>query len=358
MRSFLEMTKANLKMTMRNRQALFWNLVFPAIFIILFGAILGSDGESRITVGIAGEQSTLQQQTIAAMEANDEAFDARTGGTPEEELAELENGNRQIVLVFGAEPASGEPPFVQLYYDDTTGPASEIQTSAVKQLLMVVALQESPVEITEQPVATDGISYIDFLVPGIVGMAIMNTGIIGLSTSFVNYRERGILRRIKVTPFALSSFILSKIVAQLVVAVSQAVILVGLGLLLFDLNLHGAPFLTLIVILTGGLAFLAIGFALSGLAKNAEAAASYANLITFPMLFLSGVFFPLDSAPGWLQPITRVMPLRYLVDALRNVMTRGRGLESIWLDLLFLAVTFVIGMVIAVRFFRWDSKNV
>lgn len=358
MHSFLEMTKANLKMTVRNRQALFWNLVFPALFIVLFGSILGGDGGGdSITVGVTGEASALQQSTIDFMREVDDVFDVKTGGTTEEELAELEDGDRDVVLVFGPEPAGGAPPEVTLYYDESTGPTAQIQTGAVRQLVMGLAMEESPVTITQEPISGGRISYIDFLVPGIVAMAIMNTGIIGLSTTFVSYRELGILRRIKVTPFPLSSFILSKIVAQLVIAVSQALILVGLAQLLFDLNLHGAPLLALAIILIGGLAFLAVGFAISAFAKNTETAASYANLITFPMLFLSGVFFDLDAAPDWMQPITAVLPLRYLVDALRAVMTRGSGLAAIWTDLLFLAITFLIAMLIAVRFFRWDAKS-
>jgi ABC-2 type transport system permease protein len=141
-----------------------------------------------------------------------------------------------------------------------------------------------------------------------------------------------------------------------IVAVAQALILIALATLVFGLNVHGNPLLILFVIVVGALAFLAIGFAISGFARNTETAASYANLITFPMLFLSGVFFSIDSAPAWLRPITRVLPLSYLVDALREPMTRGRGLSSIWLDLAVLGATFAVAMLVAVRFFRWDAR--
>src|SRR5690606_27049377 len=100
----------------------------------------------------------------------------------------------------------------------------------------------------------------------------------------------------------------------------------------------------LLSIILGALAFLAIGVAISRFAKNAATAASYANLITFPMLFLSGVFFDVENAPEWLQPLTKVLPLHYLVDALREPMTRGKGIETIWPDLLVLIATFVVAM--------------
>jgi ABC-2 type transport system permease protein len=130
-----------------------------------------------------------------------------------------------------------------------------------------------------------------------------------------------------------------------------------MAVLLFDLTVKGNIFLIGLVVLLGALAFLAIGFAISGFARNAETAASYANLITFPMLFLSGVFFDIDSAPDWLKPITRILPLRYLVDGLREPMTRGSGITTIWVDLLVLLATFAVGMLIAIRFFRWEARG-
>jgi ABC-2 type transport system permease protein len=357
MRAFTTMIRANLKMVVRNRQALFWNLAFPGLFIVIFGTIFGNDSGVNFTVGVAGDtSSSLYRGTVAAMESADDVFTVETG-TDADELKKLNDGDRDVVLVFGPQPAGGGFPAVRISYDETNGPNARVAVSAVRQVLLSVAQGENPVPITEQPVAGEDIDYIDFLVPGILAMALMNSGVIGLSTAFVTYRERGILRRIKVTPFPLSSFVLARIASQLLVALAQSVILVGMAVLLFDLTVKGNVFLIGLVVLLGALAFLAIGFAISGFARNAETAASYANLITFPMLFLSGVFFDLDSAPDWMEPITRVLPLRYLVDALREPMTRGSGLSTIWLDLLVLLATFAVGMVIAIRFFRWEARG-
>ena len=354
MRALLAMIKANLKMTVRNRQAIFWNLAFPAIFILIFGAVFDRDSGIEFEVGVVGAESSLKTATADAMRASD-AFTVHEGGQ-EDELAELEDGDRDVVVVF-EQVADGAQPAVRLYYDETEGPNADVAISVVRQILLGVAQGESPVAITQTPVSATDISYIDFFVPGILAMALMNAGVIGLSTVFVSYRERGILRRIKVTPFPLTNFVAARVITQLIVAVAQAVILIGLARIVFWLNLRGNILVILLAVVLGALAFLAIGFAISGFARNAETAASYANLISFPMLFLSGVFFDVDSAPEWLQPITRVLPLRFLVDALREPMTRGKGLETIWLDLVVLLATFAVGMVIAVRFFRWDSRS-
>jgi ABC-2 type transport system permease protein len=353
MRAFWAMVGANLKMSARNRTALFWNLAFPAIFILIFGAVFGNDDGVSFDIGIAGAGSPARDRATAALGGND-AFDVSTGNA-DAELEALEDGDRDIVLVFDEASVGASPP-ITLYYDNTSGPNAQVAIGAVRQVLAALG-DASDLQITEQSISTNPISFIDFFVPGILAMSLMNSGVIGLSTAFVIYRERGILRRIKVTPFPLGSFILARVVSQLVIAVAQSIILAGLAMLIFGMEIRGNLRLILLVILVGALAFLAIGFAISGISRNAETAASYANLVTFPMLFLSGVFFSIDSAPAWLRPITRVLPLTYLVDALREPMTRGRGLGAIWLDLVVLLGTFVVAMAFAIRFFRWDART-
>ncbi len=359
MRPLWAMIRANLKMSVRNRTALFWNLAFPAIFILIFGAVFGNDDGVSFDVGIAGDPSSLHDGVVAAMLSADDSFSVDEG-TEADELDALEDGDRDIVLVFGPSDAN-EQPSVRIFYDETEGPNAQIAVSVARQVILQVAggasgTTDGPVAFEELSVTSDDISYIDFFIPGILAMSLMNSGVIGLSTSFVIYRERGILRRIKVTPFPITSFVLARVLSQVLVAIAQSVILVALAWLVFGLDIRGNLLLILGVITLGSLAFLAIGFAISGFARNAETAASYANLITFPMLFLSGVFFPVDSAPSWLQPITKVLPLSYLVDGLRQPMTYGRGIDAIWIDLLVLVATFVVAMAFAIRFFRWDEK--
>src|SRR5215207_2470414 len=356
MTSFLSRVKSFLKMTVRNRTALFWNLIFPVIFILVFGTVFNDDGFNS-DVGLAGAPSEFHSAVAQILEDSD-VFSVTTHEDTQQELDELKDGSRDVVLVFDEEPSGGGFPTVQLYYDEAAGPNAQISISAITQVLNSVAQGPSPVTIEAQPVETLDISYMDFLLPGILAMSIMNSGVIGLSTSFVTFRERGILRRIKITPFPLASFVSARVISQLIIAVPQALILYLISHFLFGVDIQGSILLVILSIFIGSLAFLAIGFAISSIAPNTETAASYSNLITFPMLFLSGVFFDIDSAPGWLAPITKVLPLRYLVDALREVMTRGKGLDAIWMDWVILAATALIGVLIAVRFFRWEARTV
>jgi ABC-2 type transport system permease protein len=355
MSALLAMVRANVMMSLRNRAALFWNLAFPALFIIIFGVVFGRGTNVQFDVGIVGPESAFRDGVVTALQGNP-SFTV-TVGEEADELRALEDGSRSVVAVFAPSAAAdqAELPAVTLYYNATEGPGAQVAVGALRQTLIDVAGGPPPLPIAQRPVTAQDVSFMDLFAPGILAMSLMNSGVIGLATAFVTYRERGILRRIRVTPFPLGSFILARVLSQLLIAALQAVILIGMAWAFFGLHLRGNLLVILVAIVAGALAFLAIGFAISGIAPNTETAASYANLIAFPMLFLSGIFFSMENAPAWLRPITNILPLPYLVNALREPMTFGNGLSAIWLDLGVLMLTFVIAMAIAIRFFRWET---
>ena len=355
MRPLIAMFVANLKMTVRNRGAIFWNLLFPAIFIVIFGMVFGGDQSIVIDVGVTGADSAYRQQVTGAFDGS-ESFDLSDSSDRTELFAELNDGDLDAVVDFGEVGSDGLPP-VTVHYNQANGPTADIVNSVIQQVLMGVAQAESPLAVTLEPVNSRDVSFIEFFVPGIIAMSLMNSGMIGLSTTFTTWRERGILRRMRLTPFPLPSFLLARILSQVAVAFAQTVILIGLAAILFDYRPTGNIFVVTVGILVVSLTFLALGFAVSAVARTTESAAGIANLIVFPMLFLSGVFFETDSAPEWLQPITNLLPLRFAVEALRQPMTNGAGFGEIWQELLALGIYFVAAILFAVRFFRWESRS-
>ncbi|MCD6032845.1 MAG: type transporter, partial [Thermomicrobiales bacterium] len=264
MTPLVAMVRANLKMSLRNRAALFWNLAFPALFIVIFGVVFGRGTTVEFGVGVAGAESAFRDAVIAALRDNP-SF-AVSLGDEAEELGALEDGNRGVVAVFAspADASAGDLPAVTLYYNATEGPVSRVAVGAVRQTVIDVAGGPPPLSIEERPVTAQDVSFMDVFAPGILAMSLMNSGVIGLATAFVTYRERGILRRIRVTPFPLTSFILARVISQLLVAGLQAVILIGMAWAFFGLHLRGNPLVLLLAIAAGALAFLAIGFAISG----------------------------------------------------------------------------------------------
>lgn len=350
MSSFLAMLIANIKMSLRNRQAMFWNLAFPALFIVLFGSIWDNDNFSNFEVGVIGADTPLHGAVVEAMNSSD-AFVVHQGSA-EDELEALENNDRALVIEFSAD----ENAPIRIYSPDRQGDVtSQIAMSSTRAVLMDVLGAGMGVEIEQVQVDSLNTTFMDWFLPGIIAMSLMNTGIIGISTAFVAFREKGILRRIKVTPFPLWKFLLARVLGAMIVGLLSTVVLIGLAMLLFGANVRGNWLLIALGVVLVSTCMLSIGAMIAAIARNVETAAGLANMLTFPMMFLSGVFFPISSMPDWMRPIMAVMPLRYGVDALREPMLYGNGLGAIWMDLLILIAISVVAIAISVRFFTWDS---
>uniref|UniRef100_A0A7C2WC89 ABC transporter permease n=1 Tax=Thermorudis sp. TaxID=1969470 RepID=A0A7C2WC89_9BACT len=353
------MTLAFIRMTLRNRMALFWMLAFPAIFIVLFGFILGNDEGPDFEVGVVGaEQSPVSQGILEQMRQT--ASFTITLGTETDERQALEEGDRDAVLIF--QQADNGRLSAQILYDQSDFQRSQVAMLAIQQFLeranAEMTAAQPAIEIAVEGVQSNALRFIDFLTPGILGMAIMQNGVIGMSMGLVGYRERGILRRIKATPFPLWKFLVAHVLSQLGIAVLQAIIFIGLAMTLFDLTVAGDVLSMLVMVISGCLAFISLGFIVSGMTRNVETASAVATIVTFPMMFLSGVFFPIDTAPAWMQPITKIMPLTYLVEALREIIIRGQSILTTWPNLLVMVATAVVGLAIGLRFFRWEPRAV
>lgn len=359
MKPLYYMIVANLKMTVRNRAALFWLLVFPVIFIVLFGYFFSGDSFSA-RVGVVGSDISPQASQVVEQMKSVSGFKV-TVGARDAELAALEDGDRDVVVIFGPGAEAGQLA-AQIYYDQTNPQESQVAVAAIRQFFSEAnqALSNAPQAFvtTVEGVDTENTRYIDFLVPGILAMSIMSSAIFGLSSGMVTYRERGILRRIKATPFPLWAFILARMVTQVLIAIVQAIIVVGIAVVLFDVSIAGDYVSLVAMIGVGSLAFLAIGFFVSGIARNQEVADSVSNAISFPMMFLGGVFFPIDLAPAWLRPITKVIPLTYFANGLRDIMIKGATFFGVWIDAAVLVVTATVALALAVRFFRWEAQTV
>jgi ABC-2 type transport system permease protein len=362
MKAFLSMVRANLKMTLRNRTGLFWLLLFPAAFIIIFGSLVGGGNDLHASVGVVkGGATPIASQMTSAMK--DSKFFEVQGGTRSTELAKLREGKLDAVVVFPQGAQAGQPLRVNSYVDKSNLSTSQAVSATIDQIGQRVNEQAMgrPAEPQIVSISTRGVqgghlSYIDFLVPGILAMSIMQSSIGGIANSFVVLRERGVLRRIRVTPFPLTSFIAARITSQFVVALCQAAILLGLAALFFHVEVVGSLLGVAVFVLLGCLAFVTIGFLVAGVSGKQESASALAQLISFPMLFFSGIFFPLDQAPTWLQELSKVLPLTYLANGLRQVMVYGAPFVGLWADVLALTVTVVVGFVLATRFFRWEPK--
>jgi ABC-2 type transport system permease protein len=353
------------KMFIRNRAAVFFSLFLPLIIMLIFG-VLNFEGSTEITLGVVDE--TDNEASAALVERLDEyEYLVISEGERDAELAELEEGDRGFVLVipsgWSAPPQGSESGLVA--YAASGDPATAQVAQGLLQQAVGQALFAPPggggggggvgfaAPLTFESVESRDLGYIDFLVPGIVGMTIMQLGLFGVAFGFVQLKRTGALRRLFATPTSPAYFLSAQVLSRLVIGLVQVAILFGVGIW-FGLQMFGDYASLLVIVLIGSAIFLAVGFAIAGWAKNEDQAAPVANLVSLPMMFLSGVFFPREAMPDFLAGITQFMPLTYVIEALRAIVNDGAGLLSLGPQMLGMGVWAVITFVLAVRLFRWE----
>ncbi len=355
---------ASVKMFVRNRAAVFFSLFLPLIIMLIFG-VLNFEGSTEIELGVVDEAGN---EASAALIDRLGEYDylVLTEGDRESELAELEEGDRGYVVIIPegwSPPAPGSESELVAY----AGAGDPAQAQVGQGLLQQAVGQalfapqggegDPPVGFAAplrfESVESRDLGYIDFLVPGIVGMTIMQLGLFGVAFGFVQLKRTGALRRLFATPTSPAYFLSAQVLSRLIIGIAQVAILFGVGIW-FGLQMFGDYLTLLLIVLIGSAIFLAVGFAIAGWAKNEDQAAPVANLISLPMMFLSGVFFPREAMPDFLASITQFMPLTYVNEALRAIVNEGAGLLSLGPQLLGMGVWAAITVALAVVMFRWE----
>jgi ABC-2 type transport system permease protein len=254
--------------------------------------------------------------------------------------------------------SQGQGVNITFLYDETRVQTSQWVQGVVEQFLGQVNLAAQGarplLELTPQGVRARRISYFDFLLPGFVGMGVMTFAIIGMSSQLALYRQQRILKRIKATPLPVRIFFSAQVAAWLLLSLIQAAIILAVGILLFDARVYGNLLWVFPLVILANLTFLNLGFIVGSLARTVEAANGLANALSMPMMFLSGVFFPLDSLPAVLREVVRFLPLAPFLEALRGVLLENRSLGDFPGALALLALWVAASSIIAVRVFRFE----
>jgi ABC-2 type transport system permease protein len=358
MKTLWRLTVANIKSLLRDRAALFWAVMFPIMFVLLFGAIFSGSGDTKITVGLVNEDKNPATAKIQ------EAFETSglltlEVGTLEEEKQAMKDGNVSAVIVIpsGLLEASGDSPAsIVLYLDPTATQVNQIVERIAGEIANQynLALAGAPVVliVSNQTIQSESLTAAGYLVPSILAMALMQLGVFAC-IPLVQQREKGILKRLGATPLARWKLAISNVLERLVVAALDAVLIIGIGIALFDVKILGSILMVGFLVVLGAAAFLALGYALASFLRTEEQASGVVQLVQVPMMFLSGIFFQFEFLPGFLQAIGRLMPLTYLADALRQEMVSGTMVAPMAMDIAILGGWLVVCLGITARFFRW-----
>ena len=368
MNALLSLTRANLKSFVRDRAALFWTIAFPVIFIFLFGTLFSGGGSADYKIGWVDLDSS------AASEQLHQAFDGVPvlTITPTDEaagLASARDGSLDAVIVvpagFGTAvsaatgAASPGQAAVTLYAD----PSDTSTTGTINQIVAAVLtgmnqeLSGRPPVLTLKTASIQGTATLNgasYFVPSILAMAIMQLGLFGTAQPIVQLRDQGILRRLGATPLPRGVWLLSQVAMRMSVALLQAAIIVMLGMVAFQVPMLGSWLVLVGFVLLGGLMFISLGYVIAAFSKNQESASGISSILSFPLMFLSGLFFPVDFMPAFLKPVVAIVPLTYLADALRQIMVGSNPLHPLMLDAAILGGWFLVCLVISVRFFKWE----
>jgi ABC-2 type transport system permease protein len=340
----------------RDRTSVFFVVLFPLMFLLLFGGLFRDQGIDRASVLRIGAVPVFDELPAGTRAALDETIDLQQADNRADALREVRTGDADAAV-------EQDSTTVMVHYSAAdpveSGTVRGIIQAFVQQANLNAAGVTTPrYALTAAPVEDESLTTIQYMTPGLLGWAIAAGATFGAALTLVSWRQKKILRRLQLAPVSLSSVVGARVGVSIGVALLQTAIFIGVALLpYFGLQLSDYWWMTIPLVIAGTLAFLAIGLLAGAAAKTPEAASAIANLIVLPMAFLSGAFFPLDIAPAWIRAISNIFPLKHLVEAMQAVMVRGEGPASVLPALGILAAFTVVVSALAVRLFRWDDAQ-
>ena len=344
-----------LKMFLRDIQSMLFNLFFPMAFIGVF-LFTGGDPDP-IKVGVLDKAQNQLSSSFAYLLGQDKTFDVVEGLEADLSTQLIDGELIAIVEIpeeFDYENQSGK---LNLILDASqVRQLDGIKDSIEKTLLSIereLRGNEAMFSLEIVDMKARPQRYIDFLIPGLLAFMLMNLSIAGSGFNLVEYRRRGILKRLFVTPIMPKDFIISIVLARLVIVLIQLSVVLWFALLVLDIQLTGGLVSLYVMIMLGSLVFLCFGFCFGSIAKTQEAIRPLVTSFTFPQLILSGVFFPISSLPEIIQPIAEFLPLSMVASSLRGIANDGLSLLSFDLNLLGVVVWLIVSFFLATRYFVW-----
>jgi len=326
----------------REPEALFWSFGFPILLAIGLGIAFRSKPADVTHVAVANTGS--RAASVAAWIARDSSL-AVERLSPDSAAAALATG--RVALIVFADSAS-----IHYRYDNTR-PDARTARYLVDNAVQRGAGRTDVLSVSDEHVEERGSRYIDFVVPGLLGMTIMGGGIWGLGFPIVDQRRKNLLKRLVATPMSRAEYLASYLLSRLVLLTIEAVVLLGSSVLLFGVPMRGTGLALVVIVVISALAFGGLGLLIASRARTIEGVSGLMNLTMLPMWVLSGVFFSSENFPRVVQPFIKALPLTASIDALRANMLRGVSLPGLWPELAILAAWIVICFSIALRIFRW-----
>ncbi|MEO5708396.1 MAG: ABC transporter permease [Nocardioidaceae bacterium] len=352
MTAFRAVALAIVKGFLRDKMSMFFAVVFPLMFLVLFGGVFNYESSPKIDLVEVGDVALVDGLSAGAKDAFDQTFAVTHAASLDAAVATVRKGDADAAIEM-----SGDT--LVAHYTQT-----DQVKAAITQGTLDAFVNGANQDASGQPprytfrterVEDKSLKAIQFVTPGLLGWAVAMSAAFGAAATLQGWRNSKLLRRLQLSPVSARTVVSARVVVTVLIALLQMAIFVGLGMSAFGLQLTGSWWMAIPLLVAGTLSFMSLGLLAGALAKTQEGAVNLANFLVLPMAFLSGSFFPLEGSPDWLQIVSKLMPLRHLNDGMLDVMVRGQGpgaaLAPIGILLAFAAVV----TLIAVRLFRWEA---
>ncbi len=359
----LVFVKINTRRFFRDRLALFFTILFPLIFLFVFGGIFGGNAGLSFDVALINQSDSAFATEYANQLKDSPVFkvkqDITTLDQAKEKMKRSEL-NAAIVLPadFGQAQDGAPKGEATLVYTANNEQAAQTIMSLLDAQFKGINAQfvdtSVPFTVRTQQLNEQALSRFDYTFSGLLGFAIIGLGIFGPINVFPELKKQGILRRLHTTPLKVWQYFLSNAISQAIIGLLTTAILLLVAIVVFDLRVVGNYLELAVFVVMGIITILGIGLAIGGWARNERQAAPLGNIIVFPMLFLSGTFFPRFAMPETLQNVSQYLPLTPVIDGIRLIATEGKGLTELGTQIGLLAVWTVVIYLIAFRVFRWE----
>lgn len=347
----------------RDPVALFFTFLFPLLFLFVFGSLF-RDNDVSFDVALISHSETQFASEFVDQTKGNGVFKIKEGITGFED-AKDKMGRGEIDSIVELPPGFGQPDAqgvprgnVIVYYEESNPQTGQTVGGIMQQVLDGVNREITgatpPLAVEQKATETSNLTRFDYTFSGLIGFSIMSLAIFGMANGFPADKKTGSLRRMRATPLKASQLILATALEYMLVGVLSIVAMFIVGILLFDFQMRG-NYLTLAVFsLIGIFSLFGFGLAIGGWAKNENQSAPLSNLVAFPLMFLSGVFFPIFLMPEWLQNIAHFLPLTPIIDGIREITTANATLLDLGPELLIITVWTIVIYFVATKVFRWE----
>lgn len=348
----------------RDRTAIFFTIIFPLIFLVIFGGIFGKSNDVSFHIALINQShSQFSKDFIDATEKKKMFKVASDVRSLDQAKTKMSRGEIDATIILPAgfgDVKNGQYPSGQaiVYYDPNNDQAAQTLTSVLQGTFQGINSKlvkvDTPFTVSTKSSKQSGLSRFDYVFSGLVGFSILSLGVFGPTNVFPELKKQGVLRRIHITPIRVWQYFTANVLSSAVIGLLSISIMFILALTRFHLKMHGNYFELTVVVVMGILTLYGIGLAIGGWAKDVNQAAPLANLVSFPMMFLSGTFFPRFLMPEWLQHASALLPLTPVIDSIRMIITENKHLIDLGPQLGLIAVWTIIIYAIAFRSFRWE----